>query len=65
MSNQHTIQDLASHRGLWEEYIDPDDQAPFDTLTQSQRENIIKECWPNEFDDAGRPIDPRHTDFFV
>lgn len=54
--NNETIQEIASSRRLWEERIDPDDNAPFDSLTQAEREEIIREIWPNDFDDDGNSI---------
>ena len=51
-----TIHDLTTNRNLWEEYVDPDDNAPFDNLTVEEREALIRETWPNDFDDEGNAI---------
>lgn len=56
MNKQHTLQDFASKRVLWEEYIDPDNNAPFAEYTQEEREKMIKDIWPNDFDAKGNPI---------
>jgi len=56
---QHTdysISELASDRGLWEEYIDPGNFGPFDELSQDEREALIKEIFGQDFDDDGNPI---------
>ena len=53
----YSITELASDRGLWEEYIDPNDNGePFATLTQDEREALIKEVFGQDFDDDGNPI---------
>lgn len=53
--SKHTLQELASERQLWEEHIDPDDNAPFDDFTQSQREEIIRQSFGSDFNDDGTP----------
>jgi hypothetical protein len=46
-TRNYTVQELASNRNLWEEYIDPDNNAPFDSMTQEERETTIREIWPD------------------
>jgi len=55
--DQHSISELAGNRGLWEEYIDPDDNAPFDEYTQEEREAMIREIWGADFDNDGNPVE--------
>ena len=56
MDRKYTVTELASHRGLWEEYIDPDDNAPFDTLTLDERCDIIREIWPDTPEESEEAI---------
>ena len=42
---KHSISELASNKRLWEENIDPQDNAPFDSLTQAEREEMIVELF--------------------
>ena len=47
MSKQTTIQEQAASREHWEEYIDPDNNAPFGDYSQEEREEMIREIWPD------------------
>ena len=57
MTQQHTIHELANDRELWAKYIDPFDVVPFDDYTQDQRERIIRQSFPFDFYNDGKPID--------
>lgn len=46
MAQQYTVQDYATDQVLWEEHIDPDNNVPFDSLTKEQREQEIRETFP-------------------
>ena len=45
-SHEYTVQELAGSETLWNEYIDPGDNAQFDDYTQEEREAMILEIWP-------------------
>ena len=50
---KHTIRQLATNRSLWEEYIDPQNNAPdaFDALTVAEKMEAIVEMFPGDVDD--------------
>ena len=47
MNSNYTVQELAGNRNLWETYVDPDNNAPFDSMTQDEREGMIRQIWPD------------------
>ena len=47
LAKNYTAEELASDRGLWEEYIDPNNNAPFESMTYKQRLEMILEIWPD------------------
>ena len=61
MTHNYTTRELATDRNLWEEYIDPDNNAPtaFDDLTTEEKMEAIVEMFPGdvaEDDDEGQAI---------
>lgn len=56
-NKNYSVSELAGDRQLWEEYIDPNDQAPFESMSYEDRKNLIIEIWPHDFDDKGDPVE--------
>jgi len=47
MNSNYTVQQFASDSNLWETYVDPDNNAPFGDMSQFEREQMIREIWPD------------------
>jgi len=56
--NKPTMQRIARSKALWNEYVDPDGNAPeqFDALTVMQRVNVQRHLWPDEYDEELRVL---------
>lgn len=46
MNSNYTVEEIAADSNLWETYIDPDNNAPFDSMTENERIDMIKEIFP-------------------
>lgn len=58
---KHSTRDLAENRNLWEEYIDPDNNAPtaFDDMTVAEKMRAIVRMFPSDvqlWDTEGQAI---------
>lgn len=47
----YTVQQLATDAELWMEYIDTENVAPFNNMTQFEREQMIRQIWPDTPDE--------------